>query len=97
MGMVSFTVRMRFDAQDREQVSEMLRSLAQESRREPGCVVYVPHRIEGEPDTVLIYEQYADGAALDAHRSSPHYHRYAIQGLYQLLRERASENLSALI
>lgn len=94
---VSFTVRMRFDAGDREQVSELLRSLAMESRREPGCVVYVPHRIEGEPDTVLIYEQYADTAALEAHRASPHYRRYAIQGLYQLLRERASENLSAII
>ena len=94
---VSFTVRMRFDAQDREQVSDLLRSLAQESRREPGCVVYVPHRIEGEPDTVLIYEQYVDAAALEAHRASAHYRRYAIQGLYQLLRERASENLSAII
>jgi quinol monooxygenase YgiN len=81
--MVSFTVRMR--------------SLAEESRREPGCVVYVPHRVEGEPDTVLIYEQYVDGAALDFHRASAHFRRYAIQGLYQLLRERASENLSALI
>lgn len=95
--MVSFTVRMRFDSQDREQVSELLRALAEESRREPGCVVYVPHRIEGEPDTILIYEQYADCAALDAHRASAHYRRYAIQGLYQLLRERASENLSAII
>jgi quinol monooxygenase YgiN len=95
--MVSFTVRMRFDSQDREEVSELLRALAEESRREPGCVVYVPHRIEGEPDTVLIYEQYADRAALDAHRASSHYRRYAIQGLYQLLRERASENLSAII
>jgi quinol monooxygenase YgiN len=94
---VSFTVRMRFDAQDREQVSELLRSLAEESRREPGCMVYVPHRIEGEPDTILIYEQYADAAALEAHRASGHYRRYAIQGLYQLLRERASENLSAII
>jgi quinol monooxygenase YgiN len=46
---------------------------------------------------VLIYEQYADRAALDAHRASEHYRRYAIQGLYQLLRERASENLSALV
>jgi quinol monooxygenase YgiN len=95
--MVSFTVRMRFDSQDREQVSDLLRALAEESRRESGCVVYVPHRVEGEPDTVLIYEQYADRAALDAHRASSHYRRYAIQGLYQLLRERASENLSAII
>jgi len=95
--MVSFTVRMRFDAADREQVSELLRALATASRAEPGCVVYVPHRVEGEPDTVLIYEQYADQAALDAHRASEHFRRYAIQGLYQLLRERASENLSALV
>jgi quinol monooxygenase YgiN len=95
--MVSFTVRMRFDPQDREQVGELLRALAEESRREPGCVVYVPHRIEGDPDTVLIYEQYADEAALAAHRASAHFRRYAIEGLYQLLRERASENLKALI
>ena len=94
--MVSFTVRMRFDDQDREQISELLRSLAVASRQEPGCLVYVPHRVEGEPDTVLIYEQYADAAALDAHRASDHFRRYAIQGLYQLLRERSSENLTAL-
>lgn len=95
--MVSFTVRMRFDDRDREQVSELLRSLALASRQEPGCLVYVPHRVEGDPDSVLIYEQYVDVAALDAHRASDHFRRYAIQGLYQLLRERANENLTALV
>lgn len=95
--MVSFTVRMRFDDQDREQVTELLRSLALASRQEPGCVVYVPHRLEGDPDTVLIYEQYKDAAALDAHRASEHFRRYAIQGVYQLLRERSSENLTAIV
>lgn len=95
--MVSFTVRMRFDDQDREQVSELLRSLALASRQEPGCLVYVPHRVEGDPDTILIYEQYANAAALDAHRASDHFRRYAIQGLYQLLRERANEDLTAIV
>ena len=95
--MVSFTVRMRFDDQDREQVSDLLRSLALASRQEPGCRAYVPHRVEGDPDTVLIYEQYADRAALEAHRASEHFRRYAIQGVYQLLRERSSENLTALV
>ena len=95
--MVSFTVRMRFDDQDREQVTELLRALALASRQEPGCVVYVPHRLEGDPDTVLIYEQYKDAAALDAHRASEHFRRYAIQGVYQLLRERSSENLTAIV
>ncbi len=95
--MVSFTVRMRFDHQDREQVGELLCALALASRQEPGCLVYMPHRVEGDPDTVLIYEQYADAAALDAHRASDHFRRYAIQGLYQLLRERANESLTALL
>ncbi len=70
--MVSFTVRMRFADEDHQQISEILEKLAAASRQEPGCVSYVPHWIEGDPSTVLIYEQYKDGEALDAHRASPH-------------------------
>jgi quinol monooxygenase YgiN len=95
--MVTFTVRMRFASEDREQVTEMLRELALASRQEPGCVTYVPHIVEGEPDTVLIYEQYRDHAAQEAHRASEHFRKYAIGGLYQMLKERSSENLSAVI
>jgi quinol monooxygenase YgiN len=95
--MVTFTVRMRFASEDREQVAEMLRELALASRQEPGCVTFVPHFVEGEPDTVLIYEQYRDRAAQEAHRASEHFRKYAIGGLYQMLKERSSENLSAVI
>jgi quinol monooxygenase YgiN len=95
--MVTFTVRMRFAGEDREQVTEMLRELALASRQEPGCVTFIPHFVEGEPDTVLIYEQYRDRAAQEAHRASEHFRKYAIGGLYQMLKERSSENLSAVI
>jgi quinol monooxygenase YgiN len=95
--MVTFTVRMRFASEDREQVTEMLRELALASRQEPGCVTFIPHFVEGEPDTVLIYEQYRDRAAQEAHRASEHFRKYAIGGLYQMLKERSSENLSAVI
>jgi quinol monooxygenase YgiN len=88
---------MRFASEDREQVTEMLRELALASRQEPGCVTFVPHFVEGEPDTVLIYEQYRDRAAQEAHRASEHFRKYAIGGLYQMLKERSSENLSAVI
>ena len=57
-------------------------------RQEPGCVTYIPHFVEGEPCTVLIYEQYTDEAALDHHRGSPHFHQYAIGGLYQKMKDR---------
>jgi quinol monooxygenase YgiN len=95
--MVSFTVRMRFDEGDREKIAELLRALGPASRAEPGCVNYVAHFVEGEPATVLIYEQYVDEAALEHHRSSPHFKQYAAGGLFQLMRERGLENLNAIL
>jgi quinol monooxygenase YgiN len=95
--MVSFTVRMRFSDEDRQNISEILEKLAKASREEPGCVSYVPHWVEGDPTTVVIYEQYKDGASLDAHRASPHFKEFAVGGLYQLMRERAVENLTAVV
>ena len=94
--MVSFTVRMSFAPEDREEIAEILRALTTASRSEPGCVTYVPHRVEGDPDTVLLYEQYQDAAAVDAHRQSPHFKKYAVGGLYQKMRERIREDLVAL-
>jgi quinol monooxygenase YgiN len=94
--MLSFTVRMKFDPADRNAVCEMLSPLTTASRAEPGCVSYIPHFVEGEPCTVLIYEQYVDQAALDRHRESAHFHQYAIGGLYQKMKERDLENLSAV-
>jgi quinol monooxygenase YgiN len=94
--MVSFTVRMRFAPEDRQQVIDLLRELTLATRQEPGCVSYVPHTVEGDPDVVLIYEQFRDREALAAHRASEHFRRFAIGGLYQMMRERASENLHAV-
>lgn len=94
--MISFTVRMRFDPVDHDEIAEILRRLTEASRKEPGCVSYVPHFVEGDLATVVIYEQYADEAALDHHRASPHFQQYAIGGLYQKMRERQVENLAAV-
>jgi quinol monooxygenase YgiN len=94
--MISFTVRMTFHAEDREEIGEALRRLAATSRQEPGCVSYVAHTVVGDPDTVLIYEQYADEAAAEAHRHSAHFKKYAVGVLYQKMRERFREDLIAL-
>jgi quinol monooxygenase YgiN len=94
--MLSFTVRMTFEQSDREDIAEILSQLAAASRQEPGCVSYVPHLVEGEVCTVLIYEQYADEAALEHHRTTPHFHQYAVGGLYQKMRNRQVENLTAV-
>ncbi len=94
--MVSFIVRMSFDATDRQEVEDLLRSLTAASRQEPGCVTYISHFVEGEPATILIYEQYKDQAALEHHRNAPHFHQYAVGGLYQKMRTRHMENLTAI-
>lgn len=94
--MISFTVRMTFRPEDREEIAIILRELTAASRQEPGCMNYVPHRVESDPDTILIYEQYRDHAAADAHRNSPHFAQYAVGGLYQRMLQRSVEMLDAI-
>lgn len=94
--MVSFIVRMKFAPEDRAEIAEALRTLTAASRREPGCVSYIPHQLADEPDTVLIYEQYQDDAALAAHRDSEHFKTYAVGVLFQKMRDRSLESLTAL-
>jgi quinol monooxygenase YgiN len=94
--MVSFIVRMRFDAADHDTIAGYLRSITPPSRQEPGCVSYIPHFLEDDSNTVLIYEQYADEAALEAHRQTAHFKEFAIGGLYQKMRERSIQTLNAV-
>ena len=94
--MVSFVVRFKFAPEERAEMKEAARILATESRREPGCVSYIPHHSEDDPDTIVIYEQYRDENALTAHRGSPHFKKYGIGGLLQKMKERSLENLIAL-
>jgi quinol monooxygenase YgiN len=94
--MVSLTVRMRFEPDDHEKITELLKALTEATRKEPGCVTYVAHFIEGDNTTVLIYEQYKDQAAREEHRGSPHFAQYAIAGLFQMMKDRQVENLTAV-
>jgi quinol monooxygenase YgiN len=95
--MVSYIVRMRFAAEDRENVSDILRQLAEASRLEPGCTAFIPHTAEDDPAMVVIYEQYKDRAASELHRATPHFKKFVVGGLYQLMKEREVEDLTAVI
>ena len=94
--MISFTVRMSFRPDDRKELDDILRELTRLSRQEPGCVTYIPLWVEGEAATVVIWEQYQDEAAVEHHRGTEHFKRYAIGGLYQKMLEREVENLTAV-
>jgi quinol monooxygenase YgiN len=43
---------------------------------EPGCLIYRVHRSTTDPELFLFYEMYADAAAFDVHRRSPHIAAY---------------------
>ena len=94
--MISFTVRMTFRSDDRDEIVRILRELTRLSRQEDGCVSYIPHFVEGDPNMILIYEQYRDEAAAEYHRATPHFAKYAVGGLYQKMLERSMENLTAI-
>ncbi len=95
--MVSFVVRFTFAPEDRAEVADALRLLTAASRQEEGCVSYIPHHVEGDPDTIVIYEQYQDEGALAAHRASAHFKKFAVEGIFQKMKIRDLENLVALV
>ncbi|MGA2356064.1 MAG: putative quinol monooxygenase, partial [Terriglobales bacterium] len=55
--------------------------LSAESRKEPGCLMYQVHKHKTDPRRFFVYEQYKDDAALEAHRTSPHFLQMAKKDL----------------
>jgi (4S)-4-hydroxy-5-phosphonooxypentane-2,3-dione isomerase len=63
------------------EVTALFAKLTEESRKEPGCVMYQVHRHKTEPRRFFIYEQYKDDAALEAHRAAPYFLQIARKDL----------------
>jgi quinol monooxygenase YgiN len=54
-------------------VQALLLKMADAVRRhEPDCLIYRPHRLEGQAPIFLFYEQYRSGAAFEFHKTAPH-------------------------
>jgi quinol monooxygenase YgiN len=92
MRMVVLVVSWTAKAGHEDEVAEVFSRLSEEARKEPGCVMFVVHRHRTEPRRFLVYEQYKDDAALEAHRSSRHFLEYARKALPQIA-DRVEGNL----
>jgi (4S)-4-hydroxy-5-phosphonooxypentane-2,3-dione isomerase len=66
------------------EVTALFSKLTDESRKEPGCLMYQVHRHKTEPRRFFIYEQYKDDAALENHRVAPHFLQFARKDLPKL-------------
>lgn len=55
-----------------DEVRDLMRSVAADTRQEDGCLAYLVHQAKDAPDTVVVYERWASPAALAAHHATPH-------------------------
>jgi quinol monooxygenase YgiN len=81
-------VRMKTKEGEEKRAAEVAGELAAATREEGGCEAYVPCRDPEDARSFLIYEQYRDKAAFEAHGASEHFQRLAVNGLFELMESR---------
>jgi quinol monooxygenase YgiN len=78
-------VRMTAREGEEERAAELIGRLVEATRKEPGNVHYIPHRAADDPRVFMLYEQYADKAAFEAHGASEHFQSIAVGELFPLM------------
>ena len=54
------------------------------SRAEAGCSAFDVAQSLDDPNTLVLHEEWADQAALDAHFKTPHFEQFGLNGLRKL-------------
>src|SRR6476469_4637789 len=79
--------RVRCEADQRDELVALLRTMQDNSRREEGCLRYGFFAAVEDPLTFVAVEEWADREALDAHFAQPHLQQFA-NGRLELISER---------
>lgn len=76
--MYALIVTIKVKAEGRERFLAAIEDDAICSERdEPGCLRFNVLQDESDPNRIYLYEIYRDQAALEAHRKTPHFARFA--------------------
>jgi quinol monooxygenase YgiN len=67
------------------------------TRDEAGCLQFIAFRSQSDPDQFLLYEQYEDEEAFQAHRETPHFRQYVEQAIVPLLDERSFDRYGEVV
>ncbi len=81
-------VRMTAKEGEEERAAALMEELAEATRQEPGCDLYIPCRDPESPRSFLFYEQYRDKSAFEEHGASEHFQRLAAGQLFGLMESR---------
>jgi quinol monooxygenase YgiN len=77
-----------------DEVAAVLALHGPRSAAEPGCRAFTANRSQEDGDRFVLYEQYDDEAAFQAHRESPHFEEYIAGRVVPLLDERSWERFA---
>ena len=80
----------RFSPDDADKAEQLLHDLRNATLAEPGCKRFDVARGVDDPSVFVLYEEYADRAALDAHLATDHFKRYGLNGVRLLAKERVA-------
>ena len=81
---------------EEERVASLLRRLVPLARAEPGCLQYDVHRQADDPRVFVLWERYADGAALEEHTNAPYVQDLLFGQALPLLEDRVRTYLDPL-
>jgi autoinducer 2-degrading protein len=93
---LTFVAHWEAEAEHGDFVADQLLELSTRSLAEPGCLVYEPSRDRDHPNRFVLYEQYQDDEALEAHRDSAHFRQIVLEGIGPVLVERRVQVLIPL-
>ncbi|MDG0818074.1 putative quinol monooxygenase [Bdellovibrio svalbardensis] len=87
--MVVIVARWTVQAESLTSTLTFLNDLQKASRAEPGCLTYDYYQDPHHPQNILIYEEYKNAEAVEAHRMTRHFQELVIQKIVPHLQERS--------
>lgn len=89
-------VRFSFAPENADKAGAILGELRDASRKEDGVIGFDVVRSKDNPNVFALWEQYQDGAALDAHRAAEHFKRLVLDGVRPLAQRREAEQFESI-
>ena len=78
------------------EVKEILQTLGEASRQEPGVINYTAHVDPDDPRQSFLYEMYHDASGLEAHQQTAHFKELVLEKAIPLLETRERRSFVAL-
>ncbi len=93
---LTLTAAWRAKEGSEQRIAEILRTMVGHTTKEPGCVQYVALQSQDDPREFLLFEQYRDEAALQAHQDAGYFRRHVLEEAVPLLESRVRRFYSVL-